>query len=92
MCVEIYRDDLRHFHIYVGVAEECAAQIEGHIVGSEDCGGDLVEQRLELMIVVLVEQRDPNIRVCSELAGTVQPGETTPHNHDVFCAVRNLID
>ena len=35
---------------------------------------------------------DPNIRICSELAGAVQPGETTPHNHDVLRTARNLID
>jgi hypothetical protein len=67
----------------VGVANQCAAQIESYIAWCEDSGGHLVEQRLELLIVVLVEQGDPNIRFAANLR-TVQPGETTAYDHDVL--------
>ena len=91
-CVEIDRNDLSHFHGYVGTADKSAAQIESDIARSQDCGGHLVEQGLELLIVILVEQRDSNVRIGSQLAGTVQSGETTTHNHNVFHLIRLLFD
>ena len=90
--VEIDGDDFRHLYVYVGVAPECGAQIESYIVWSEDRGGHLVEQRLELLIVVLAEQSDPNIWVRSQLASAVQSGEAATYDHDVLHVVRILSD
>ena len=59
--VEIDRDDLCHFHVYVGVAAKRTAQIESYIAWTEHRGGHLVKQRLELLIIVFVDQRDPNV-------------------------------
>src|SRR5271170_6710536 len=90
MRVGVDRDDLCHFHVDVGMDPEYAAQIKSNIVWGEQRGGRLVEQRLELLIVVLVEQRDSDMRIRSQLACTLHSCETTPYDHNVLRAVRLL--
>src|SRR5271170_6042073 len=88
MRVGVDRDDLCHFHVDVGMDPEYAAQIKSNIVRREERGGRLVEQRLELLIVVLVEQRDSDMRMRSQLTGTLQSRKTTTHDHNMLRAVR----
>jgi len=45
--------------------------------------GKLIQQGLELVIVVLVDQRDPDIIRLSQCVSASQPGEAATHNHDV---------
>src|SRR5271170_3950738 len=91
MRVGVDRDDLCHFHVDVGMDPEYAAQIKSNIVWGEQRGGRLVEQRLELLIVVLVEQRDSDMRIRSQLACTLHSCETTTYDHNVLRAVRHLL-
>jgi hypothetical protein len=70
--------------------EESEAQIERYIVRGEDPGGHLVEQWLKLMVIVLIKQCNPNIRIRGELASTIQSGETTTYDHDMLHSLRSL--
>src|SRR5208283_1783643 len=88
MRVEIDRDDLCHLHVNVAMALKRAAQIESYVAWTEHRGGHLVQQRLELLVVVLVKQRDPKMRMRCQLAGTLQSGETTTYDQNVLHAVR----
>jgi hypothetical protein len=90
--LEIDRDHLAHLYIHVGVALEDVAQGKRRIARRQHGGGHLVEQRLELLKIVLVDQRDPNIRMRSQLTGTVQSGETATDDNYVLHAVRLLFD
>src|SRR5258708_12155722 len=58
------------------MALEDAAHRKRRIARRRYGGRHLVEQRLELLIVILIDQRDPNIRVRSQFTRTVQSGET----------------
>ena len=53
---------------------EDVAQGKRHIARRQHGGGHLVEQRLELLKVILVDQPDPNIRMRSQLTGAVESG------------------
>jgi hypothetical protein len=50
-------------------------------------GGDLVEQRLELVIVVAVDQRDVDLVVLGQPLGAAQPGEAAADDYDVLAVV-----
>ncbi len=81
---EIDRDNLRHFHVHIGVGSEDTSQTESRIARRQFGGGHLVEQRLELLVIVLVEQGNPNISMRSQLTGAVQTGKTATDDHDVL--------
>src|SRR6266481_4193682 len=66
------------------MALEDAAQRKRRIARRQYGGRHLVEQRLELLIVILIDQRDPNIRVRSQFTRTVQSGETATDYNDVL--------
>src|SRR5258707_1475617 len=66
------------------MALEDAAQRNRRIARRQYGGRQLVEQRLELLIVILIDQRDPNIRVRSQFTRTVQSGETATDYNDVL--------
>ena len=59
MGVRVDRGHLGHFYVDIGVVVQNAAQIKSNIAGTKDRRRHLVEQWLELLIVVLVEQRHP---------------------------------
>ena len=65
---EICRNNLSHFHIDIGMASKQVSKIGGDIAGCQDPGGNLVKQRLELLIVVLVQKRDAHLAGPSQLA------------------------
>ena len=81
---EVGGDNLGHYHVHIRVLFENTAQTESGIAGRQHGRGYLIEQRLELLIVILVEQCDPNIRMRSQLAGTVQTGETATYDDNVL--------
>src|SRR5258708_16367532 len=66
------------------MALEDAAQSKRRIARRQYGGRHLVEQRLELLIVILIDQRDPNIRGRSQFTRTVQSGETATDYNDVL--------
>jgi Phage integrase, N-terminal SAM-like domain len=66
------------------MALEDAAQRKRRIARRQYGGRHLVEQRLELLIVILIDQRDANIRVRSQFTRTVQSGETATDYNDVL--------
>jgi hypothetical protein len=66
-------------------------QREGGVAGGQQTGRDLVEQRLELRVVVLVDQRDSGVWAGHQLAGTVQSGEPTPDSEPSVFATRSWI-
>jgi hypothetical protein len=82
---------LRQLYIHVGVAPEDVTQGKGRIARRQSSSRHLIEQRLELLIVVLVDQRDPNIRIRRQLTRTVQSGETAADYNNVF-QIRLLSD
>ena len=56
-------------------------------LGASCDGGHLVEQRLELVVVVAVDQRDAHVVVLGELAGAADAGEPAADDDDVAPAV-----
>src|SRR5262249_52735005 len=50
-------------------------------------GRHLVQQRLELVIVVAIDQRDPDVIVVGQLLRAAKPGESAADNHDVVSVV-----
>src|SRR5262249_40408933 len=69
-------------HAHIGLDAEHFAEWGGDIRGRQGCCRDWVEQRLEKMIVVLVEQGDPTGRV-SESAGRSDATKTTTDDDNV---------
>ena len=59
--VEIDGDHFAHLDVHVGVLSKDVAQVECDVGWRQRRGGNLVQQRLELLIVVPVDQRDVHI-------------------------------
>jgi hypothetical protein len=68
-----------------------AAQIESYVAGGKDRVCYLIEQRLELLVVVLVDQRDPYIGIRCDLVSTVHTCKTAAHDYNVLNAVGCLL-
>jgi hypothetical protein len=83
---EIRRNYLGHLYIDVGIILEDVPQRKRRIARRQHGRGDLIEQRLELLIIVFVDQRDPDIRTRRQFAGTVQPSKTASDDNDVLHA------
>src|SRR5215471_6530331 len=71
-------------YIDVGMLSQHRSQTEGGIGCGKFSGRNLIEQRLELLIIVFVDQCDADVRARCQLASTVQSGETTADDHYVF--------
>jgi hypothetical protein len=63
--------------------KEYVPKIEGSIFGRQNACGNLIQQRLKLLVVVLVDQRDSQCGIGGEPFGAVQTRETSPHNDDM---------
>ena len=90
--VEIDRDDLRHLHVHVRMVPQDTAQVKSDVAWRQRRTSHLIEQWLELLIVIFVDQRDPNVGMLGQLLGAVQPGKTTSHDHYMFHSERLLFD
>ena len=74
-------DDLAELHVHRLVLAEQTPQRAHDVARGELGGGDLVEQRLELVVRVLVDQRDRHAGV-AEVLRAGDAGETgTDHDH-----------
>ena len=62
-----------------GVVAEDPAQWPGDVVGGELGGGNLIQQRLELVVVVTVQQDHVDVML-GELLGASDAGKTASHN------------
>ena len=60
--VQIDGGHFRHLHVNVSVALQDAAQAESDVGCRQRRRGDLVEQRLKLLVIIFVDQGDPNVR------------------------------
>ena len=59
-------------------------EIDLHVGAGKLEGRHLIEERLELVVVVPVDQRDPRmVRVLRQLVRTAEPCEPTPDDDDV---------
>ena len=65
----------------LAVAQEMADR-PGDFGGGERGGRDLIQQRLEQMMVAAVDQRDPHRRA-GKAEGGLQPAETGADDHDM---------
>ena len=73
---EIGGGDLGEFDVDVFVAvEEDSAEGEGGVVGGEESAGDLVEEGVELLVVVLVDEGDVDVFAAGEFAGGGEASE-----------------
>jgi len=63
------------------VAED-VAECEGCVVGRENASRHLVEKRLELLVVVLVDEGDVDVVVWGEFEGAAQAGEASADDDD----------
>ena len=73
--------DLGELDLDVPLAAQHASDRRGDLALREDPGGDLVEQRLEEVVVVAVHQRHPD-RAATQPARGEQPSEASAHDHD----------
>ena len=81
---------LGHLHVHVRVATKRLAKRRRDIARPDLRGGDLVEQRLELVVVVLVDQRDLHVVALGQLARAPEPGKAAADDHDVRSWFRGL--
>jgi hypothetical protein len=56
-------------HRHVRLLAEYPPDWRGHVARRQRCRGDLIQQRLEQVIVVAIEQRHPNRCACERLRG-----------------------
>jgi hypothetical protein len=70
-------------HAHVGRVPEDPAERRGDITRRQRSGRDLVEERLEQVVVVAIEQRDAH-RVTAEHLGGHQASEATAENHHMW--------
>jgi hypothetical protein len=77
---------VRHPHLDVPLIAEHVPDRRRDVGGRERRGRDLVEQRLEQVMIATVDQRDANRRT-PQCAGAAQPGEAAAQNDDVRSGV-----
>ena len=82
MCVDVDLDRLAEEDGDVRPLPEDGAQRLGDLTRLEGAGRDLVEERLEEMVVAPVDERHLDLRRVSELAGRIQPAEATADDDD----------
>src|SRR5262245_3592250 len=81
--------DFRQDHLRVLLAPQDAADRRGDVSGRQPGGRDLIEQRLEEVIVVAID--DGDVERCSrQLLGRRQPAESRPDDHDARASARKL--
>ena len=75
---------LGQFHVHVCGPVENFAQRVCHIAWRELRRGHLVQERLKLVVIVLVQQRDPHVGVPREFPRTGNSREAAADDDDVF--------
>jgi hypothetical protein len=78
--LEVEADHLGEQDLGVPLLAQDAPDRSGDVGRVQAGGGDLVEQRLEQVVVAPVEEGDPHRRP-GELAGAVEPGEAAADDH-----------
>ena len=81
LAVEIEALDLGQLDLHVLVLAQHVPQRRRDLPGREDAGGDLVEQRLEQVVVPPVDQGDLDVEL-GEPPACRQPTESAPDHHD----------
>src|SRR6185503_13271355 len=81
---------LGHFHVDVRMTAKRLAKRRRDVTRRELRGGDLVEQWLELVVVVLVDQRDLHVAALGQPASAPEAGEAAADDHDVRSWFRGL--
>ena len=82
--VEVEAADVGEQHARVGLAAQHAAQRRGDLALGEDAGGDLVEERLEQVVVGAVDEGDLDGRP-SECLRRVEAAEASADDEDAMC-------
>ena len=82
--IEVHHFSQQHFD--VAVAANDPADGSGDLRRRQPRGGHLVEQGLKRMVVLTVNDRDPD-RVFGQVPGGVQAAKSTAHNHNVRCVL-----
>ena len=85
--LRVGRNDVALAHLDVRIVVEDRCEVERDVLRRELCSRDLVEERLELVVAVLVEQRDADALLAGEPFRDGNPRETSADDHDVFGAV-----
>jgi hypothetical protein len=75
---------LGHLHVHVRVIAKRLPKRRRDIARPELRRGHLVKQRLELVVVVLVDERNSHIVALGQLARASEPGKSAADDHDVF--------
>ena len=77
-------DCFAKLYIDIAMVSQDGSQTEGSVgCGKLNCR-NLIEQRLELLIIVLVNQGNVDVRTRCQLAGAVQPGKATADDYYMF--------
>ncbi len=79
--------DLAHHHARIALAPEQVAYRPGDVGGRETGGRDLVEQRLEQVVILAIDERDVGVEAAKTL-GDGEAAESGPDDDDAsFCHV-----
>src|SRR5262249_62409292 len=79
--VYVDTDGLAEDHRGVELPSQDVANRRGDLPGAQDRRRDLIQERLEQVVVLPIDQDDPDIGVPERLRGG-QAAETTPHDHE----------
>ena len=79
-CINV--DGFAQQHLRVFLFVQNVTQRAGNVRGGKRAGRDLIEQRLEKMIVAAVHQRHPHWRIFQSLRGA-EAAETAADDHDL---------
>jgi hypothetical protein len=75
---------LSHFDVHFGMAAKRLPKRRRHIASAQFLSGPLIQQRLELVEVVLIDERDPYLIALGQVAGTSEPGKSAADDHHVL--------
>lgn len=81
--LRVGRSHFRHFHLDIGMATKRMTKGSCDVVCTYCRRGKLIQQGLELVIVVLVDQRYLDVTRLGECSSTSQAGEAAAYNYDV---------
>src|SRR5262249_2721066 len=81
----VSRDNLRHLHFYIAVSQKKSTKRRGNVVGAQHGDSQLIEKGLQLVIVVLIDERDTDGIALSDLARAGETGKAPAYDHDVLC-------